>query len=241
MAAEQCGQRFRRTMYEAPGSRVCTKPPHEGGRHSDNGHLPKKVSTTPDGTCPCCFRKQKARDTRMVLHGYQRPGYGYIVGDCFGVRYAPFEVSCDGTKAYIARLSQIRQGYQERLAALQARPANLTEENAVWVGYNAPSAIAGRKSVYHEVARDAPATMAETEIPDAKVDAYSLSEFERLVGRPAKPGVAIVRLRAYDRILAEKIGEVETSIARISRHISDLEKKVAEWKPVAWPVVKAVA
>jgi hypothetical protein len=41
----------------------------------------------------------------MVHHGYVRPGRGHIVGDCFAVRRAPYEVSCDATRDYHARLS----------------------------------------------------------------------------------------------------------------------------------------
>lgn len=56
------------------------------------------------GSCPCCFRniKLKAQSGRehplMVNHGFQRPGWGYIVGNCIGVGWPPFELSPDGTK-----------------------------------------------------------------------------------------------------------------------------------------------
>lgn len=55
-------------------------------------------------TCPCCFR-DILLDTqnKMVHHGYNRPGYGFIVGDCFGVGYEPFEVSKLGTEEYLAQ------------------------------------------------------------------------------------------------------------------------------------------
>lgn len=62
------------------------------------------------GVCPVCFgdyvvtTAHLARDrqvtTKMVHHGYERPGHGYIVGDCHGVGFEPFELSCEGTKSW---------------------------------------------------------------------------------------------------------------------------------------------
>jgi hypothetical protein len=58
------------------------------------------------GTCPVCQLEFKARgedrDLRMVHHGYRRPGWGRIVGDCFGVHHAPYEISAKGCEAWKA-------------------------------------------------------------------------------------------------------------------------------------------
>jgi hypothetical protein len=58
------------------------------------------------GTCPCCFGGFKLRNVAgnpgMVLHGYQRPGWGYAVGNCYGVHHLPYELSCSGTRAVLA-------------------------------------------------------------------------------------------------------------------------------------------
>jgi hypothetical protein len=37
----------------------------------------------------------------MVLHGYQRPGEGYLLGDCFGHHRLPYELSSEGCEAYL--------------------------------------------------------------------------------------------------------------------------------------------
>lgn len=68
------------------------------------------------GTCPVCGRMQKlswsSKTTdghpTMVLHGYQRPGYGFIQGSCFGVGYAPFELSSNGTVQWKAHLEELQ-------------------------------------------------------------------------------------------------------------------------------------
>lgn len=57
------------------------------------------------GLCSCCFRLQKLdANGNLVHHGYERPGYGYIVGDCYGVGLKPLEVSCDGTKSFLSEV-----------------------------------------------------------------------------------------------------------------------------------------
>ena len=55
-----------------------------------------------DGECQICQRRHILDSRRnLVLHGYQRPGHGYIVGDCFGVGYPPWEVSSDRLAEWI--------------------------------------------------------------------------------------------------------------------------------------------
>jgi hypothetical protein len=47
-------------------------------------------------TCPCCFRSIAVRGGKMVHHGYERPGNGQLIGNCWGVAYAPLETSTEG-------------------------------------------------------------------------------------------------------------------------------------------------
>lgn len=59
-------------------------------------------------TCPCCFREQAVRNSRMFRHGYRAPGRGrgyapHIGGYCVAVgRFQPLEVSPEGTLYVIA-------------------------------------------------------------------------------------------------------------------------------------------
>ena len=83
-------------------------------------------ANSPNGTCQACFRAQKTRDGLLVLHGYKRPGYGYIEGRCFGVGFAPFEVSCERTKQFIAGvLKPALVKARETLTFYQRRPETL--------------------------------------------------------------------------------------------------------------------
>lgn len=82
----------------------------------------KQVARTREntGTCPCCFKEYKLISNKMVHHGYQRPGHGYIVGDCFGVGYKPFEKSPDGTKDYKKELEKLLTKEETHLKALKS-------------------------------------------------------------------------------------------------------------------------
>jgi hypothetical protein len=76
------------------------------------------------GTCPCCFGEFKVRDDdnknhRMVLHGFTRPGDGYAHGGCFGVDFAPFEYSTDGSLSYVNALNELLVRLETKLAAVQ--------------------------------------------------------------------------------------------------------------------------
>ena len=72
-----------------------------------------------DGECQICQRRQ-ILDSRgnLVLHGYQRPGHGYIVGDCFGVGHPPWEVSSDALATWIGLLkTRSEQAAQDAVKA----------------------------------------------------------------------------------------------------------------------------
>lgn len=91
----------------------------------------KKIPTLENtGTCPCCFgvfkltpaaRKGSDRSLPgMILHGYKRPGDSRVHGECFGRDWPPFELSSEGTVAWIAVLeseNQISESYLKRLNA----------------------------------------------------------------------------------------------------------------------------
>jgi len=83
------------------------------------------------GACPVCFgdyvvtasgaarlKLSGAAQYKMVHHGYERPGVGYIVGDCHGVGFEPFEVSCEGTKSWLKLLKQTLVRTKELLAGV---------------------------------------------------------------------------------------------------------------------------
>jgi hypothetical protein len=60
------------------------------------------------GNCPVCNADQVTHDGRMVLHGYQRPGDGYIRGECFGVNHLAYNLSSEGCEAF--RVALVAEG-----------------------------------------------------------------------------------------------------------------------------------
>lgn len=63
----------------------------------------KPTSTRFIGWCPVCQRDIKVRIGRLVHHGYLRPGFGYIVGDCPGVGQEPYETGTGACTHYLNR------------------------------------------------------------------------------------------------------------------------------------------
>jgi hypothetical protein len=60
------------------------------------------TSTRFVGWCPVCQRDIKVRSGKLVHHGYERPGKGYIVGDCPGVGYEPYETGTGAADHYLS-------------------------------------------------------------------------------------------------------------------------------------------
>jgi len=76
------------------------------------------------GTCPCCFRNIKVKKTgdlyKMVLHGYERPGWGRTEGECIGVGHQPYELSSEGTKEVVSVLEKYLRGTSDKLSQFKA-------------------------------------------------------------------------------------------------------------------------
>lgn len=75
------------------------------------------------GTCPCCFRniklKRQGDDYMIVLHGYERPGWGQVHGKCIGVNFPPFELSPKGTVRLVKVLRDSVRDSESSLRNLQ--------------------------------------------------------------------------------------------------------------------------
>jgi len=91
------------------------------------------------GTCQACFgqfvvKQRKSSESRagggwkranagklvVVLHGYKRPGVGYIIGDCLGQGEEPFELAKDITEKFCKDLKHMQGMQQKYLAKLKA-------------------------------------------------------------------------------------------------------------------------
>jgi hypothetical protein len=70
------------------------------------------------GFCALCERDIKLHGGKLVHHGYQRPGDGYIHGDCPLVHAAPYEVTADTLVPYV-------QGWKDEAKRAGKRAADL--------------------------------------------------------------------------------------------------------------------
>ena len=76
-------------------------------------------------TCGACFHEQIAKPKRgqkypvMVLHGYNRPGVGYIIGQCPGTNLPPYELSSEATELMLSYAMSHLEGLQAKLDKLR--------------------------------------------------------------------------------------------------------------------------
>lgn len=118
----------------------------------------KPASTTPEGTCQCCFRTDLKTKTEsdalsgkpgeVSLHGYERPGEGFILGRCWGAQELPYEQSCEITKKFLQHVKDTIARMQNLLADLEAdRVLSLTYKVRKGRGYDVVTVQKGAPAV----------------------------------------------------------------------------------------------
>jgi hypothetical protein len=82
------------------------------------GFAPKKEEVRPRAECQICECVQ-ALDGKggLTNHGYRRPGWGFIVGSCYGCGHAPFPAT-GALEGYREALVRVIDNKRERLTAL---------------------------------------------------------------------------------------------------------------------------
>lgn len=166
-------------------------------------------------TCPCCFRAMALDSSgNVVKHGWRESGgrrvgsYGntWHVGQCFGTGYAPYEVSCQGTKDFEAKLLEVKADLEKGLATLKARPAKLHGSYTEGYGRN-------KKTVSYEVEDDG-------------------GSLEDVVGwRDGQSRSCPTGTYAWNLNL--KIASVEGELRMLQLDLNTLAKAIADWKPAA--------
>lgn len=97
-----------------------------------------------------CEREIALQDRRLVHHGYRRPGYGSIEGDCFGVGYEPYERSTRAGEefrrvrekerdCFTMKLFKLESGTVTRITVLAYRGRSVPHELVEYIcGVSAP-------------------------------------------------------------------------------------------------------
>jgi len=173
----------------------------------------KVESGSPTGTCQCCFGTFKApKSVTLSLHGYERPGNGYIVGRCRGEGHVPFEVSCEQTKIWLQELKGIRDGMKERLAKLEV---NAIEELVAWVDTNE------RDRNYRHVKKAVVVKRGEEE--------------KRNPFYPETDSFRYYKIPSFDALRKSTINEVKGNISQVENDITFVAGKVDSWVATPWP------
>lgn len=172
------------------------------------------------GTCPVCQGEFKARTGTdhagfqgvvLVHHGYQRPGHGSIVGDCFGVGYRPYEVSPQGCRDYQALCQNTLRNRHEYLERLSKRVPT------VMVEHDYPLYILlGSPEPHEKTSRD---------FRSGKLAVLGDRKWHR--NDPDE-------VYAYDRLREAKMREVQYEVRQLESEIERMTKLIADWteKPV---------
>lgn len=83
------------------------------------GFKPKKVTVHGTDECQVCEKHQAVTaHGELTHHGYRRPGWGYIVGDCRGVGHKPYPAT-NALKLWLHDLDTIEASLKMTLAELE--------------------------------------------------------------------------------------------------------------------------
>lgn len=185
------------------------------------------TKTAQKGTCPACFRSMTVEHDQMHKHGWREQGGRQVgsyhnawhVGACFGVGYAPFELSPEGTKEYLKqRLRPYLASMQAELERLGTRPPLRTERRLT----RAEREVLIQAK--HAARKEAQATGQHYEHqPVPWSEDVTIQNGEVLKDEYG------TTYRTYDQVLAGEIQQVEQTIEAIRHDIASCEKAVAEW------------
>lgn len=179
---------------------------------------PKRVSST-RGTCQGCFgayetRQHAAGHWNVVLHGFKRPGHGWLVGECAGNGFVPYEVSCEQTKVFKFNLEHERECVKTQL---ECTVKNLVPTFTAQVRN-------GKRSMKNGWMQD---EFASVEVP--------LGQGE--IPNPYLPGNPWEKVHSYEWLRDREAQRLQGIISQMTATIEFLGEMITAWKPVAFPKV----
>ena len=169
------------------------------------------------GHCGICNNVQKLRNERLVLHGYTRPGYGWIQGSCFGVGYKAWELSPESAVAYVEELKGMIRGQRASIANLKTAKAFEV------VGHRAPT---DRWKIYRVTASGFEAK-SDKEFLNLEAGRLGLPRVYSLDPKTAPHAFADARRKA--------IQEAEGGLVQMLEVEKTMKSAIAAWKPAPLP------
>lgn len=112
------------------------------------------------GICQFCGRDQVVSEDRIALHGYQRPGHGFIVGSCPESNAQPLNSSDERTRYWVDHFAgRLPGAIEAEAAALKVRDEALAALKASgeigWQADNARPRLSSRATSAERAAFDA--------------------------------------------------------------------------------------
>ncbi len=172
-----------------------------------SAHNPPETSTRFIGWCPICQRDIKVR-TGLVHHGYERPGVGYIIGDCPGVGISAVREEHGCLRLLFERLrgsAHSRDREHARGAQPSRGPPCLTFEN-----YN----IELRRTVRNERTRQPEMinlTRAEADELEARLPGYDKGRY------------------SWEKLLRVAIANTESKLRHWVEERVRMDRLIADW------------
>lgn len=84
----------------------------------ERGYAPKKEPVKPRDECQICEGTFACHNGVLGHHGYKRPGWGFIVGDCTGVDHKPFPAT-DALVKYRESLDRYIEGRKNAMKRIK--------------------------------------------------------------------------------------------------------------------------
>jgi len=196
------------------------------------------------GCCQICEQEQKLHDGKLVHHGYKRPGHGEIVGDCYGVKADPYEVSCELVRSYLVSVEEELVHKQERLTQLQTPGAvtHLSVSKASFYSIETTEYICGvtelwtwtrqLESATHEVKYMVRQLTAEVLRLVNRILAWKLAPIrtieERMAEEKAAKDVRAAERAAARQVKADKVAATKAKQAALSAKREAIKKDFAD-------------
>lgn len=102
---------------------------------TQRSELAAKKAAQVTGECQICEGTFCTKKGLIVLHGYKRPGTGYIHGHCFGMNHVPYAKGTDALVVYLERLKASVVSNEKALARWTSRRVPSITELEVHSGY----------------------------------------------------------------------------------------------------------
>ena len=174
------------------------------------------------GTCPACTNHQKLSKTRlsdghpsMVLHGYNRPGWGYVLGNCFGVGFPPWELSPLGGEAWVDKLEMMIEG---------AIDATKKEESAKF--YNVAVKLAPRTLERATISSAGEATYTGESISDKEFESTYHRQWttKNVIDQPSQAK------RLFNEMQKLRLDRIDRNRKGLETMQDEMKKRLSAWE-----------